>query len=310
MYCHHPLEMHRAPGLTEAGKPVYTFDLVKSLDPQRLLPDFHIQIACGQCLACRVRKAQEWSARLWLEWKCTDSPSCFLTLTYDEQHVPKDYSLKKEHYQLFLKRLRKSISPRKIRYYVAGEYGAEFKRPHFHIIIFGYDFPDSKIPFANVFNRTTCKDYISPEVAKLWPYGFHRISPLSDSCICYVCKYVIKKLTGPLVREYSGRVPEFGIGSKGIARNWYEKFGSDLFDKEFFVWGSKFKRCRPVRYFEKILEKNDFDRLTFYKSGVKMRHIHDRKEVYDREFRTALSNDELAMYHNYSLLSKKRHVQI
>ena len=79
MFCHHPLEIHRAPGFTENGKKRYVFDLRDSLDPDRSIPLMHVQIPCGQCLACRVRRSQEWAARLWLEWKTTDNPSCFLT---------------------------------------------------------------------------------------------------------------------------------------------------------------------------------------------------------------------------------------
>lgn len=310
MYCHHPLEIHLAPGLTEAGKRRYVFDLRDSLDPDRLIPHQHIQIPCGQCLACRVRRAQEWAARLWLEWKTTPAASCFLTLTYAPEHVPADMSLRKEDYQLFLKRLRKRLDPVKIRYYVAGEYGADFARPHYHFLIFGYDFADSRVPFANVFNRTDCKEYISPFVSELWPYGYHKISPLSDACICYVCKYVIKKLTGPRLAEYNGRLPEFGIGSKGIARDWYGRYGSEIWSSGYFVWGDRFARCRPVRYFEKILAKCSESDLQLFKERSILKHLHDRKEVFDHEYRLSLRRDEEKMYHDYALYAHKRHTQI
>ena len=88
MYCHHPMEMHASPDLTDTGKRAYVFDLRDSLDPDRLIPELHIQVPCGQCIACRVRKAQEWSARLCLEWKTCPAASCFLTLTYDDEHYP------------------------------------------------------------------------------------------------------------------------------------------------------------------------------------------------------------------------------
>lgn len=311
MYCHHPMEMHASPDLTDTGKRKYVFDLRDSLDPDRRIPHLHIQVPCGQCIACRVRKAQEWSARLWLEWKTCSAASCFLTLTYDDDHLPPDRSLHVEDYQLFLKRLRKKLDPLKVRYYCAGEYGSQLERPHFHLLIFGTDFGSDKLPLANVFNRLHPEYYISSIVAQCWDKGYHTIAPLSDACICYVAKYVIKKATGPQSDTwYSGRRPEFGIGSKGIARDWYLSCSEDLWSKDFFRWGDRFKKCRPVRYFEKILEKNDFDRLTSIKEERIFRHLHDRKEVFDRDERLRRAQDEIALAHNYQIFAASRHTQI
>jgi hypothetical protein len=40
----------------------------------------------------------------------------FITLTYDPDHLPSDGSLDVSHFQKFMKRLRKKISPLKIRF--------------------------------------------------------------------------------------------------------------------------------------------------------------------------------------------------
>lgn len=240
MYCHHPHEIHLAAGLTKNGKPNYVFNPYKSLDPWRQIddPKYHVVIPCGQCIACRIRRAQEWSARLWLEWQMSRAPSCFLTLTYDDNHLPTDRSLHVEHYQAFLKRLRKRLSPLKIRYYCAGEYGSQLERPHYHIILFGTDFGSRRAPLCNVFNRLHPEYYISDVVAELWPYGYHTIAPLCDACICYVAKYVIKKATGLLADDYyDGRLPEFGIGSKGIGRAYYDAYADGMWSKDYLRWG-------------------------------------------------------------------------
>lgn len=313
MYCHHPYEMHRAPGLTDAGKPVYTFDIKDSIDPYRQLQDskVHFIVPCGQCIACRVRRAQEWSARLWLEWRMSLAPSSFLTLTYDDEHLPSDRSLHVEDYQLFLKRLRKLIYPQKIRYYCAGEYGSQLERPHFHLLIFGTDFSTTRMPLANCFNRLHPDYCISSDVARCWDKGFHTIAPLSDACICYVAKYVIKKATGMLADDYyEGRTPEFGIGSKGIGRAYYDSFSDDMWNKDYLRWGDRFKKCRPFRYYEKILEKNDFSRLTKLKDDRILHHIHDRKEVYDKAEVMRRRLDEQALAHNYKIFAAARHINI
>lgn len=84
-------------------------------------------VPCGHCVACRIAKSREWSIRLLGELGYWIS-SCFLTLTYDELHVP--LSLKKRDLQLFWKRLRKAFYPRKIKYFSCGEYGDQYGRPH------------------------------------------------------------------------------------------------------------------------------------------------------------------------------------
>lgn len=310
MYCHYPREIHLAEGRSKNGKNKYVFNVYQSLDPWRLNPDpkYHVVVPCGQCIACRIRRAQEWSARLWLEWRMSKRSSCFLTLTYDDDHLPSDRSLHVEDYQLFLKRLRRALAPEKIRYYCAGEYGLQLERPHFHLLIFGTDFGADRMPLCNVFNRLHPDYFISSLVAKLWDKGFHTIAPLSDACICYVAKYVIKKATGFLADDYySGRRPEFGIGSKGIGRDYYAAFSEDVWSKDYLRWGDRFKKCRPFRYFEKILEKNDPERLTKLKDDRILHHLNDRKEVFSRDEIMRRRLDEQAAAHNYALFSSARH---
>ena len=71
--------------------------------------------------------------------------NCFITLTYAPEHCPKDMSLNYEDFQLFMKRLRKRYTGKTIRFYMAGEYGESFDRPHYHACIFGFDFEDKKV---------------------------------------------------------------------------------------------------------------------------------------------------------------------
>lgn len=84
-------------------------------------------VPCGCCLGCRVAHAREWSLRLLHELGYWDS-AVFLTLTYSDENCP--LSLSKRELQLFWKRLRKAIAPRKIKYFSCGEYGDLYGRPH------------------------------------------------------------------------------------------------------------------------------------------------------------------------------------
>lgn len=98
-----------------------------------------LNVPCGKCMACRIARSREWTTRLIHELSYWDKAS-FVTLTYDNEHLPSDNSLSVRHWQLFMKRLRKQVEPLKIKYFASGEYGDKFGRPHYHAIIFGLDF--------------------------------------------------------------------------------------------------------------------------------------------------------------------------
>ena len=120
-------------------------------------------IPCGQCIGCRIRQREDWATRIELEAR--DYPKeevWFITLTYDDNHVPgmivktgeimrkvqytwkpgekrpsSVQTLMYEDIQKFLKRLRKAYRG-KLRYFVAGEYGEQTARPHYHMILYGW----------------------------------------------------------------------------------------------------------------------------------------------------------------------------
>ena len=93
-------------------------------------------LPCGQCYACRLNKSRDWATRCVLEAKMHDK-NCFITLTYNDDNLPQDLSLHKEDFVKFMKRLRKNTGE-KIRFYMAGEYGSLYQRPHYHACLFGY----------------------------------------------------------------------------------------------------------------------------------------------------------------------------
>ena len=85
-----------------------------------------LRVACGKCLACRIAKRREWAARMIHELACHDD-AIFITLTYNDEH--NDNSVHLRDFQLFLKRLRKSLGERRIRYFACGEYGETVRTP-------------------------------------------------------------------------------------------------------------------------------------------------------------------------------------
>lgn len=157
------------------------------------------------CLPCRINRRRLWAHRILLEsYKHGDS--CFVTLTYDEDHVPD--SLVKADYQNWLKRLRKTLAPKKIRYFIAGEYGDITHRPHFHAAIFGLD----PIAAGGLSGR-------SGIVETSWGNGFTYVGNLTWKSASYIAGYLTKKVVTDgenSVRAFSRMSLRPGIGRLAI----------------------------------------------------------------------------------------------
>jgi hypothetical protein len=193
--------------------------------------------------------------------------NCFITLTYNEENL-KSRSLVKTDFQKFLKRFRKSIAPTKIRYYMAGEYGSRFGRPHFHACIFGYDFHDKKL-----LKRTPAGSviYRSENLENLWKHGYSSIGDLTFQSAAYVARYIMQKYNGEMDRNQqhitrdehytycdlsTGELiklePEYNRMSlkPGIGSEWLKKYRSDVYPNDYVVINGK--KCKPPRYYDKI----------------------------------------------------------
>lgn len=150
---------------------------------------------CGRCYFCRIKRAKEWTHRIILETMLHEENS-FVTLTYNDEHLPEGGTLDKRQLQLFFKRLRKAIAPKKIRYFAVGEYGGRFGRPHYHIALFGY--PACYQP--GVSRRESCVCPTCSRIARAWTdakgvsLGFISVGTLEPASAAYVAKYATKSM--------------------------------------------------------------------------------------------------------------------
>lgn len=164
-------------------------------------PYFHrgqgLLFPCGSCWFCRQKKRYRWVARLIMEQQVSNS-SVFLTLTFDDEHLPNPPYVNKRDLQLFFKRLRKIISPRKIRYYACAEYGEERGRPHYHAIVYGLNFSDKQA------------------VDDAWKQGFTSLDKVELGSVAYVAGYVSKKFVHSREFQVTGEVKdkEFALMSR------------------------------------------------------------------------------------------------
>lgn len=148
------------------------------------------EFPCGQCIVCRLRTQRQWIARILLE-NALHQRSCFLTLTYDEEHVPAGGSVHKRDIQLWLKKLRNEVPPKSIRYLAVGEYGEKNWRPHYHVALFGCD--DSDL------------------ILRTWGHGHILVRGLGVESAAYIVSYLLKRRNNE--ERCEGRNPEFKLQS-------------------------------------------------------------------------------------------------
>lgn len=246
MSCYHPLKGFRTPSGV----------VFSELSRHDILGD--IEIACGQCIGCRMRRASDWSLRVMHESTLWPR-NCFVTLTYGRDKLPADGSLEHRDFQLFMKRLRKHAGV-PIRYYMCGEYGPLNSRPHYHACLFNVDFQSDSVPSGKSASGAVFFD--SPTLSRLWGHGIVSVQPLTKETSSYCARYIMKKVLGPGAqaayvtddgvirrREYAAMSLKPGIGAE-----WYKKYVSDVHRHDYvIVDGAK---VSVPKYYDKLFKRS------------------------------------------------------
>ncbi len=158
--------------------------------------EWYVPVPCGKCASCHCDYSRDWSNRMILELQDHDE-AMFLTLTYNDDHLPlspKGFpTLDKRDIQLFLKRLRKYLGDKRIRYYLAGEYGSRTHRPHYHAIIYGIGVNTFDDIVFRGNNKLGHPFFTSPKLESIWGNGFVMFSSVTWRTCNYVARYVLKK---------------------------------------------------------------------------------------------------------------------
>ena len=266
--------------------------------------NFHTLVPCGHCMGCRLDRARVWADRMLLELQDNDYKAIFVTLTYNNDSLPRvqrhagyyrlpndfEYTgidenelwcldaagypsapatLNVRDTQLFFKRLRKAFSDRKLRYFLAGEYGPKTQRPHYHAIIYGLtisDFTDCRILKFNGLGQPI---YKSKSFEDIWQLGFCSIAPVNWNTCAYVSRYTTKKIyKSDDASAYSdGRLPPFCTMSRrpgiGLARadellsNGDKAFVRDENGVHEVYLGRAFIRSASSHHLKKIFKSDD-----------------------------------------------------
>ena len=239
-------------------------------------PGKSIDLPCRRCNGCRLERARQMAVRCVNEMSLWRSNS-FITLTYADDAltyggadhgilVPRDLTL-------FWKRLRKSGV--RFRYFACGEYGEQRNRPHYHAIIFGYDFPDKQYKTTENGNHY----YHSDSLNRIWGHGDCIVGNATFESASYVARYVMKKHLGKDSGYYveKGITPEFAVMSRrpGIGAEYYDRYEHDMFPRDRMV----------VRNQEAVPPQ-------YYTRRYKASHPLEASDMIDRRIERAQANWE------------------
>lgn len=178
---------------------------------------------CGRCLSCKINKRRIWTNRIILEARL-HTHNTFVTLTYSDAALSKTQpenlesshlaTLIPEHLSAWLKRLRKAISPSKIRFFGVGEYAddhaeiLEWGRPHYHAAVFGLP----GCHYGATRYRRPGWPPCCPQcelVSTTWGHGLVYLGEITPESAQYIAGYTIKKMTHAQDTRLEGRAPEF-----------------------------------------------------------------------------------------------------
>lgn len=246
-----------------------------------------VQARCGRCIGCIADRKREWTIRLLHESRLHRF-NCVVTLTFDAEHLPAggvlDY---KGQFVPFMKRFREWRRSRcgnhvsgwckncGTRFFVCGEYGADGGRPHYHAVLFNFDFQD-KVQWNK-------NQWTSATLTHFWRLGLATVGVMDARSASYVAGYVTKKALGSsfsrthyvLHSAESGelleRRAEFVEMSRnpGIGAGFFDRFESDMYPHGKVVFNGveqkapryydrKFAAADPEAY-ERLQEVRDRD---------------------------------------------------
>lgn len=254
MPCYHPLKAYK----TASGEVVFQElkrygQIIKT-----------IELACGQCIGCKLERSRKWAMR------CVHEASlykrnCFVTLTYNDENLPHRGQLTHRDFELWMKRLRKAAKNELIKFYMGGEYGPLNDRPHYHAIIFNWDFEDKE--YFKVTGSGE-KIYTSQQLDKLWGLGHASIGAMTFESAAYIARYCLQKVTGEMAEEHYKRFdylgeyqlnPEYNQMSNGIGKDWLNFYMKDVYTQDHIIINGV--ASTVPAYYDKQLKRRNPDKL-------------------------------------------------
>lgn len=310
--------------IRDNGSAVTAFDSTVSPYSYKVVKDF-IEVPCGRCIGCRLAYSRQWADRCMLELGYHEQ-SYFVTLTYDDEHLPQNQvvdietgeissngTLVKRDVQLFMKRLRKNYKfDNEIRYFFAGEYGSQTYRPHYHAIIFGLKLDDLKLYKQSLDGYNY---YTSEFLSKCWQNkGYVVVGDVSWDTCAYTARYIMKKQygSGAEIYERYNILPEFTLMSlkPAIGRRYYDEHKDSIYKSDYIFVGTKegSHKIKPPRYYDKLFDI-DYPSDSVILKDKRRQFIEDmntlKLQSTSLPYLDMLANEELVKQNQIRLLKRK-----
>lgn len=294
-------------------------EFIKKFKPEKFgtpSPDDHgdLLLPCGKCIECIQSKSIEWAQRVKHELSLHEE-NCFITLTYNDENL-KSSLVVYEDFQNFIRRLKREFKQKKIRYIMSAEYGDNYKRPHFHAIIFGISFTNLKYHSTT---KSGSKIYTSKQLEKLWTYGFSSIGEANERTAYYIASYCLKD-TEHSITDDSGEIisqknflrvsknPAIGLeylrknykqitdtffhtGEK-IPRYYQKKLSEEKFQNTVGIDNSLYEKIENEKQF-KIQNRGSYEKL------AKHTISHSKNSLHNTEYRGANDQEKIQFEKRY-----------
>lgn len=282
MACYHPLRGYRSRHVGETGSRPIVFSRSEGYS------DLPVDLPCGQCIGCRLERSRQWAVRCHHE-ASLHARNSFVTLTFDDEHLPASRSVDVRDLQLFMKRLRKRFGAG-IRFYGCGEYGDALGRPHYHVCLFNFR-PDDLVLFREKDGNRLYKSQVLDDI---WGQGFTITGDVTFQSAAYVARYIMKKINGdrstshyetvdPITGEIFSVKPEFTSMSRrpGIGKGWLDKYKGDVYNYDYVIINGK--KVRPPKYYDKLYQADCArDYLRLHRQRVNNARRHNDNNTPDR----------------------------
>lgn len=213
-----------------------------------MLPNGQL-VACRICNLCKDNYTKDWVGRCLAESR-TSVATHSVTLTYgrDANGVDRHERatvLTYSDVQIWLKRLRNNGYP--CRYLIAGEYGSEKGRAHWHGIIFWKD----KVPPIKMYQRYW---------DDMWTHGHMVWKRPEPSHVKYCCKYIRKDVGDKQAQSkfVFSKVPHIGaLYFENKAKEMVRR-GLVPQDAYYTFPEAKLKNGRPIKFYLKDTARDKF----------------------------------------------------
>jgi len=233
---------------------------------------FKIKVPCGHCIGCMIDRSRMWSLRS-VDEADAHKHNEFLTLTFNDKYINDSKSVSKVFLSQFLKRFRYYYGDG-IRFLAVGEYGEKKLRPHYHLLLYNFQF-DDKYVYKYDYKRNIAY-YRSPFLEnKVWcdvsskeSLGFAIIGDVNFQTSAYVARYCTKKLFNSKkarLAYFADKEPEFLNYSRnyGLGLETFIEYHKDIMARGYCTLrnGDKFIKMPVPRFYEdkaKLLFPNEY----------------------------------------------------